>query len=250
MWRICIIIRLYRVLYCGIALFLKLCGDNAPKKWLLGPLIQSSMKKTKHRNILINRKIIANEIIDTISKSLSDAKVSLRGSVLSGRDDELSDIDILVEHEQRLDSDVADSVVNCLKGNYQVLFEDWAKGFLPKECVISFFIEGFPLHCFVEISIIVPEDHRCLSPEAISQNYPDHYLKMWVIASKKLSRGIENFELSYLTHHILKSSAEKIGSPSEALKNTFCAFGADLESTYPSLYKSCIDYIKTIEPSH
>lgn len=196
---------------------------------------------------MIDRKIIAYEIIDAISKSLSDARVSLRGSVLSGEDDDLSDIDILVEHEQRLDSDVADSVVNCLKGNYQVLFEDWAKGFLPKECVITFFIEGFPLHCFVEISIIVPEDRRCLSPEVISQNYPDHYLKMWVIASKKVNRGGENIELSYLTNHILKSRVEEIGSSSEALKNTFYAFAADLEYKYPSLYKSCIKYIKTIE---
>jgi len=200
--------------------------------------------------ILIDRRTIAREIIDTISKSLPDARVSLRGSVQSEPDDELSDIDILVDHKHRFDSDVADSVVNCLRSNYELLFEDWAKGFLPEECVITFFFKGFPLHCFVEISIIVSENRRRLSPESISQNYPDHYIKMWAIASKKYSRGGENFELSYLTRRILKSSVEEIGSPLEALNNTFHAFAVELESKYPTLYKNCKNYIKMIEQAH
>jgi predicted nucleotidyltransferase len=200
--------------------------------------------------VLIDRKKTAYEIINTISKSIPSAEVSLRGSVLSGRDDELSDIDILVEHEKMTDSDVANSVINCLKKTYKVLFEDWAKGFLPKECVVTFFFEGFPLHCFVEVAIIVPEKYRKLSPELISQKFPDHYLKMWAIASKKYSRGIENFELSYLTHHILKSKVEEVGSPYEALKNTFFTFSADSKDKYPSLCKSCKNYIESIEQVH
>ena len=45
---------------------------------------------------MFDRKEKAIALIATISKSIPDIHVSLRGSVLSGADDELSDIDILV----------------------------------------------------------------------------------------------------------------------------------------------------------
>ena len=46
---------------------------------------------------MFNRKEKAKKLIETISKSMPGVHVTLQGSVSSGKDDELSDIDISVK---------------------------------------------------------------------------------------------------------------------------------------------------------
>ena len=196
---------------------------------------------------MFNRKEKAKALIATISKSISDVNVSLRGSVFAGKDDELSDIDISVKHSNMKDIDIANSVIKSMKIEHDVLFEDWATAFLPKECVITFFIKDYPLHCFVETSIVVPKNNQTLKSEQISRKYPDHFLKIWIIAIKRFIRNTKNVDLQYLSRVLLQSDVAEVGGPLIVLKKTFDSIAEESKQKYPTLYTSCVKYLNYIE---
>ena len=112
----------------------------------------------------------------------------LAGSLADNSGDDMSDIDIEIRRDSRCASENVNDAVKIIRKIKKVALADWAKSLLPEKCLISVFLDGYPMFWNVDISCAVRRG-TTVNKESLVQDYAGHLLKLWILNAKQLLRG-------------------------------------------------------------
>lgn len=134
----------------------------------------------------IEREELIQELLNFFGKFPKVNSVTLRGSIVSGKTDRFSDIDLLIE---RAFSDIetfAALILQRIDNHFEIEFFDWATSLMPNEYVVTFYLKNTSIFWNIDVQLISDSLYK---PSSKFINNPLHHLlKLWILNLKYLQR--------------------------------------------------------------
>ena len=126
------------------------------------------------------------ELLNFFGKLPEVNSVTLRGSILSGKTDRFSDIDLLIEGSF---SDIEKFTILTLQRieNYlEMEFFDWATSLMPNEYIVTFYLKNTSIFWNIDVQFISNSLDK--SSSKFINNPTHHLIKLWILNLKYLQR--------------------------------------------------------------
>ncbi len=134
----------------------------------------------------LERKEMIQELLNFFGKLPEVNSVTLRGSILSGKTDRFSDIDLLIEGSF---SDIEKFTILTLQRieNYlEMEFFDWATSLMPNEYIVTFYLKNTSIFLNIDVQFISNSLDK--SSSKFINNPTHHLIKLWILNLKYLQR--------------------------------------------------------------
>ena len=134
----------------------------------------------------IERKELIQELLNLLGKLPEVNSVTLRGSIVSGKTDRFSDIDLLIEGDF---SDIEAFTLLTLQRidkQFEIEFFDWATSLMPDEYVVTFYLKNTSIFWNIDVQFISDSLHKPSSKFINNPLY--HLIKLWILNLKYLQR--------------------------------------------------------------
>ena len=134
----------------------------------------------------LERKELVHELVDFFGNMPEVNNVRLRGSIVSGKTDRFSDIDLLVEGSFSAVETFAALILRRMDNHFKVEFFDWATSLMPNEYVVSFYLKNVSI--FWNVDVQLTSDSSRKSSSKFMNNPTHHLIKLWILNLKYLQR--------------------------------------------------------------
>lgn len=134
----------------------------------------------------IERKELIQELLNFFGKLPEVNSVTLRGSIVSGKTDRFSDIDLLIEGAFSDIETFATLTLQRIDNHFEIEFFDWATSLMPNEYIVTFYLKNTSIFWNIDVQFISDSLHK---PSSKFINNPIHHLiKLWILNLKYLQR--------------------------------------------------------------
>lgn len=134
----------------------------------------------------IEREELIQELLNFFGKFPKVNSVTLRGSIVSGKTDRFSDIDLLIEGAFSDIETFAALILQRIDNHFEIEFFDWATSLMPNEYVVTFYLKNTSIFWNIDVQLISDSLYK---PSSKFINNPLHHLlKLWILNLKYLQR--------------------------------------------------------------
>ena len=134
----------------------------------------------------LERKELIQEILNFFGKLPEVNSVTLRGSIVSGKTDRFSDIDLLIEGAFSDIEKFATLILQRIDSHFEIEFFDWATSLMPNEYIVTFYLKNTSIFWNIDVQFISDSLHK---PSSNFINNPlYHLIKLWILNLKYLQR--------------------------------------------------------------
>ena len=134
----------------------------------------------------IERKELIQELLHFFGKLPEVNSVKLRGSIVSGKTDRFSDIDLLVEGAISDIETFATLTLQRINSHFEIEFFDWATSLMPNEYIVTFYFKNTSIFWNIDVQFISDSIHKSSSKFINNPIY--HLIKLWILNLKYLQR--------------------------------------------------------------
>jgi hypothetical protein len=136
----------------------------------------------------MNQKIIADRVVQTLTKSGQFDGVVLIGSIADGKYDDLSDIDIIVQCSSRSPWDNVTLASGIVEEEHGCLLQDWAGSLIPNKYLISHYLPNCSIMWWLDIGCMPDEGYGKIARSDIHVNRDIHMAKLLIMNAKHFIR--------------------------------------------------------------
>lgn len=137
---------------------------------------------------------ISENCIDYLNSLPMVKHCELYGSLASGTEDELSDIDIKVDVSGCDNGSFMLEVTDLLKDKLNIIFYDYAPSLIPDQYIVSCAVSEENPFAFVDINCVATPHYTTVSRKRAVNNALTHTLKVWIANLKHYSRGADCYD--------------------------------------------------------
>ena len=189
----------------------------------------------------MDRLNLAINIVESLKNMGVVSDVGIKGSLANGATDRFSDIDIHLSSDSVVDRYLIEEVSDLIEAQFDLLFSDWARSFLPELRIKSYYLKNLPIFWNIDIEFRVAEEQKTITKEEIIYHPQEHYLKLWCLTLKHIHRRIENAgNMARGLHKRVLGTNETDGEPSIALMKEVLEFlSLPLPSKFDAFLSEC-----------
>ena len=182
---------------------------------------------------------LAQELKDLFGQRPEVRSVSLYGSIVKGKADSYSDIDIKLDVSGYDNGRFLLGVPKLLSEKYRVLFSDYAPSLAPEQYVVSCALSEENPFLIVDVNCAA-EPHVASVAKADLKNDPViHVLKLWVANMKHFIRGQECYRDICKMHRKSVGDGLPVGQELLMLRQTLDWLEARVPERLLGYVKSC-----------